>query len=231
MPSPAGSTLYSVAATSAGNAWAVGWTASSTHTSTLIVRWNGTAWKRVPSPSPGKEGYLDGLNSVAATSARDAWAVGCTGYAATGCAKAIILQWNGTAWKQAPSPGLGVGPDLEGVAATSARDVWAVGFNSAVQAIILHWNGTAWKRVPSPPEVLSGVAATSATNAWAVALGGVTLHWNGTAWLKVPNPSPPCCLYAVAATSARSAWAVGGRSIPPSTIRTLILHWNGKTWS
>jgi hypothetical protein len=36
--------------------------------------------------------------------------------------------------------------------------------------------------------------------------------------------------YAVAATSARSAWAVGSTGPPLGTGKTLILHWNGKTW-
>ena len=36
---------YGVAATSAGNAWAVGYTSATTGMKTLIMRWNGTAWK------------------------------------------------------------------------------------------------------------------------------------------------------------------------------------------
>ncbi len=47
----------------------------------------------------------------------------------------------------ASSPGNGW---LNGVAATSARDVWVVGFSGSA-ALILHFNGTSWRRVPSPP--------------------------------------------------------------------------------
>ena len=76
-PGPAASVAVSelkgVAATSAGNAWAVGYTGNGANARALIVRWNGTAWNRVPSPSPGRYSYLYG---VAATSARNAWAVG-----------------------------------------------------------------------------------------------------------------------------------------------------------
>jgi len=67
---PVHSILHGVTATSARNAWAVGLTVAE---KTLILRWNGTAWKRVPSP-----GGL-GLLGVAATSARNAWAVGYAG--------------------------------------------------------------------------------------------------------------------------------------------------------
>jgi hypothetical protein len=87
-----------VAATSARNAWAVGAagaTGSSTP-STLILRWNGTGWKRVASPTPAGGA---GLFGVAATSGRIAWAVGIAGNLFGGKAKALVLRWNGTAWK------------------------------------------------------------------------------------------------------------------------------------
>ena len=50
VPSPApraNSGLSGVAATSAGRAWAVGWTTNTSKTKqqTLILGWNGTAWK------------------------------------------------------------------------------------------------------------------------------------------------------------------------------------------
>src|ERR1022692_493923 len=62
-------TLTGVAATSAGNACAVG---STNSMEPLILRWNGRAWSRVTSPTP--RGGL--LNAVAAASSRSAWAVG-----------------------------------------------------------------------------------------------------------------------------------------------------------
>src|ERR1035441_6029985 len=70
-------------------------------------------------------GYLGG---VAATSASSAWAVGARADA-DGNSKPVILRWNGTAWKQVPSPDLGppVPAGLDGVAATSADSAWAVG--------------------------------------------------------------------------------------------------------
>ena len=126
---------------------------------------------------------------------------------------------------------------LDGVAATSAKNAWAVGYTKSFKTLILHWNGTSWKqvtsRLPATNLGLSGVAATSATNAWAVgqtATGGKTLivHWNGKAWSQQASPTPGGSgfLSAVAATSATSAWAVGG----DATGTVLILHWNGKAW-
>jgi hypothetical protein len=128
---------------------------------------------------------------------------------------------------------------LNGVAAISASNAWAVGgtglFASTSMSLIAHWNGIAWKREPtSAParSILNGVAATSASNVWAVGSTGsgktLILHWNGTSWKPVPSPSPGtyASLASVAATSARNAWAVGNAG----PFKTLILHWNGTVW-
>jgi hypothetical protein len=90
----AGAALRNVAATSTNNAWAVGVSGCGCMPSSywpFILRWNGTAWKQVPSAI---QSVSTSLSAVAATSASNAWAVGTTG---TG--KTLIEHWNGTAWK------------------------------------------------------------------------------------------------------------------------------------
>jgi len=188
-PGPAASfsisgTLVGVAATSASNAWAAGFTGSSASATTMIVRWNGTAWTRVPTPTPAGGGYLNG---VTATSATSAWAVGLT----YSTAKTLILRWNGSKWTQVPSPSPPGHPALAGVAATSASNAWAVGSTIAFRTLTERWNRSKWTQVPSPSAgggVLHGVAATSASSVWAI--GRTThgnldktliLHWNSTA--------------------------------------------------
>jgi hypothetical protein len=47
---------------------------SDTAVQTLIVHWNGTAWKQVPSPNPSTTHSV--LFGVTATSAANAWAIG-----------------------------------------------------------------------------------------------------------------------------------------------------------
>jgi hypothetical protein len=77
-PSPLNGTLVAVTATSARNAWAVGYTDSNGGgAKTLILHWNGKKWKRVPvlSLEPADS---DALTAVAATSDGNAWAVGST---------------------------------------------------------------------------------------------------------------------------------------------------------
>jgi hypothetical protein len=236
-------TFFSVAATSARNAWAVGQVgpAFSSKPRTLIARWDGTAWKRVPSPTPTGAASLYG---VTVTSARRGWAVGETGSATGTKTKTLILRWNGTTWTQVPSPTPAGGATLYGVAMTSSRNAWAVGWAyRGGKTLILHWNGTVWSRVPSRTPaggaVLEGVTATSAGNAWAVGWASsgakeeaLILRWNGTAWKRVPSPTPPGgALGGVAATSAGNAWAVGCTACTSHKASTLILRWNGTAWA
>ena len=210
--SKGGPYLAGVAATSTANAWAVGnyYNPTTQQTLTLILHWNGTAWKQVASPDPSGAAGTNFLYGVAATSTANAWAVGV--YYNGSAYQTLILHWNGTAWSQVASPnpgGSSLGNDLSGVAATSTTNAWAVGIyiNSAGGdvTLILHWNGTAWKKETSPNlgtsfpgDVLTGVAATSTTSAWAVgdycastacpARKTLTEHWNGTAWKHVVSP-------------------------------------------
>jgi len=120
--------LRSVAAVSASNAWAVGSDFNGTAWQTFVLHWNGTAWQRVASPNPGG---LNGsfLLGVAAVSASDAWAVGT--YSNGSAFLTLVVHWNGTGWKHVASPNLGGADDneLNGVAATSSTNIWAVGFS------------------------------------------------------------------------------------------------------
>jgi len=231
-----------VTATSASNAWAVGYT----NGENLIQRWNGTAWKWVSTLKMGPPN--SDFYSVAATSASNAWAVGFQPGNTGSGTKTLIAHWNGTAWKLVPSPNSGYSV-LLGVAAISASNAWAVGNgygHTGETTMILHWNGTSWTQVPSPSpgpqgSILYSVSATSATDVWAVGTADnqgtfttLILHWNGATWTRVPSPSPTVSpeLYGVTATLATDAWAVGWSAVSNvSGSKTLLLHWDGKTWT
>ncbi|HUJ06079.1 MAG TPA: hypothetical protein VLX31_08215 [Streptosporangiaceae bacterium] len=204
---------------------------------TLILHWNGRAWRRVR--PPGVPAY-GGLYAISAASPRDVWAVGFRGQVSDG--GTLILHWNGSAWMRVPSPNpVRHGDDeLYGVAALSATSAWAVGYGNtptSSASLILRWNGTAWLPVASPPEeTLNAVAMASASDGWAVGATDaypyqtVTLHWNGTTWQTVPSPDPAAgtvdILYGVAATPSGEAWAVGDAGL-----KSLILRWSGTAWT
>ena len=117
--------LTAVGATSAKNAWAVGYTDNGGGSSTLVLHWNGTKWTHPASPNgPGTDSFL---SDVVATSAGNALAVG--GFTSGGSGQqTLVLRWNGSAWQRVASPNPGPsGNALFGVAASSARNAWAVG--------------------------------------------------------------------------------------------------------
>ncbi|MGO9077535.1 MAG: hypothetical protein ACLQDY_00605 [Streptosporangiaceae bacterium] len=197
-PSPSsaryGNSLAGVAAASARTVWAVGYTATGSgtgvHFKSLILRWNGRAWRRVPSPSVSSGRFGNALAGVAATSATSAWAVGCTDGCPVG-GTPLIERWRGKSWKQVAAPTTPYALyNLGAVAATSATSAWAVGGGGPVTSegtATVHWNGRRWTLSHGRSgAVLTGVTAISATNAWAV--GGTAsghtliLHWNGTTW-------------------------------------------------
>jgi hypothetical protein len=201
-PSPGTSNvLSSVSADSPTDAWAVGSYRTKSGFDSLILRWNGSSWAQVPSPSPA--GFPDNeLTGVSAISGTDAWAVGFSRM--HGQTRTLVLQWNGTAWADVPSPDPGsTDSELDSVSAASATDAWAAGTyvnnkGHATDSLTLQWNGTAWTHVPSPspsvpgrPTILSGISAISPTDAWAagtfsgLTTGGpedLVLHWNGKTW-------------------------------------------------
>ena len=193
-----GGQFSSVAATSPDNAWVVGYIGPGNEIAgqqTLIEHWNGTTWKRVPSPDlPGSNGDL--LSSVTIVSADNAWAVG-HGFVG-GLSQTLTLHWNGVQWTLVPSPSPAVSPQLLGVAFSWANNVWAVGYTSQCalkcQTLIEHWNSIQgrWSVIPSPNppsgylDLLTGISVVSRTDIWAVGTtdfaSTLIIHWNGRSW-------------------------------------------------
>jgi hypothetical protein len=188
----------------------------------------------------------DILRGVAATSARNAWAVGDYANRRTGQRHALIERWNGTRWKVVPSPAVGTFSTLQGVAA-SRSGAWAVGYfaKSGVSATLIErWTGKAWKRVSSPTVAgkssqLNSVAIVSRTGAWAVgtyfngaASQTLTERWNGRRWTLVPSPSVTgrsSLLRAVVTAAPGGAWAVGDSELGGNGL-TLAEQWTGTAW-
>jgi len=166
-----------------------------------------------------------------------------------------VLHWDGRTWTQVSSPSPGSDNQLFGVHMTSATDGWAVGLesNSVGQdlTLVLHWDGTSWTQVSSPSPgnggQLTAVSALTGSDAWASGLtftdaggeGTLLLHWNGTSWTQVPAPSPSpggstggSFLNGVAMVGTADVWSAGG-TVFDSTgqERTLLLHWNGTSWT
>lgn len=186
---------------------------------------------------PGRDASVTApflVSQIAASSARNAWAVGAPLDPRRGAA--FTLRWNGKTWKQVPIPKPGQDEQLRGVAVRTVADAWAVGQSGVAyhfRPVILRWNGTSWTRVASPNPSsnceVADVAATSATNAWAVGdciVDGdvdvaMVLHWNGHAWKKAPTPLEDQPLSSVTAPAAGEVWVAGEQG---------IWRWTGRAW-
>ncbi|GAA2084867.1 hypothetical protein [Actinomadura alba] len=215
LPVPRDTTMEGVAASSTGDAWAVGYTPDGTaHT----AHWTGErAWEAVPMPV--HERSLP--RAVDARSPRDAWIVGSRGEAH---ARAASWHWNGRRWRTVAVPDLSersepAGPrerahsELVAVSALAADDVWAVGSSGSAaspsgagpgqggdavrRAVITHWDGRTWTLVPAAPTRAAGGTSQSV-------------------------------LADVVALSPNDVWAVGTAS--PGTDVPLAQHWNGTVW-
>jgi hypothetical protein len=245
--------LFGVAATSANDAWAVGWQASTNIQQPLILHWDGTSWTNF-TVSVTRPRVV--LQAISAVSQNDIWAVGLSCETAL-CDRRITaaLHYNGTAWSVVDSPNPGsFDNSFASVVAVSSSDVWAVGEActgngcASSQSLAEHWDGSTWNLVASPSPgtgrtPLLGVDA-QAGNAWAVgeactdggctAAQSVTIHWNGTSWNLVSSPNPGSVdthLNAVAISSAGDVWAVGSESSDGTAFGNAVLHWNGSAWS
>jgi hypothetical protein len=174
MPSPnpgsgqgLASFLSSVTASPGSPTWAVGNgnNCGCGPGTSLIDRWNGHTWGKVPSPTFG-----GGINLFGVASAHSdrSWAVGLSG-GGDGSTSGVILQWTGSAWTRAPIAALrGDAGGLFGVAATSRSNAWVVGWersggspSGAPKIVILHWKGSTWKSTFA----VAGSATTSPAGA------------------------------------------------------------------
>jgi len=230
-------------------AWAVG-NVIGGNPGQVIEQWDGKQWSVFPGPNlpPNSQAALFGM---ASTSANDIWAVGSLADAA-GAGFNLFEHWDGTAWSATTIEAPPTGQALLGVSADATNDAWAVGFKGANgQTFAMHWNGSEWAEVATPNVTkgtnrLEAVLALSPNNAWAVGFftpanadreprRTLIMHWDGKTWKVVPSPnvgpkSNP--LSGLTANSANDIWAFGCHFAADGSgqFRTLVLHWDGKSW-
>jgi hypothetical protein len=92
------------------------------------------AWSSLIVPQ-GEAGSQDQLLSVAAVSSTSVWSVGYYSSPSSGLYEPLLVHWtaNGGAGTRAvshPSPALTVSALASGVSATSAGNLWAVGYTA-----------------------------------------------------------------------------------------------------
>jgi hypothetical protein len=230
---------------SASDAWAVGLSRSAAGPArTLILHWDGRRWADTASPNAGPGDNF--LVSVAAASARDAWAVGYRD--AGGVFRSLVEHWDGDRWTVAALPRLGgPGNGLNAVDVAASGLVWAVGGSARArgpsQPLVLRLDGRRWSSVAAPASLhsatLSGVATSGGSRAWVVGAtrsgGGdraFGLATDGRTWRVVPiDPAGTLTedLNAIWAAAPDDMWAVGS-SFDGRWYRPLVEHGVGGRW-
>jgi hypothetical protein len=186
---------------------------------------SGQSWKQVPFPGLGGEEVV----AAGASSAGNVWAFADTP------SKGLALRWNGSGWSTERS----FSGQIGGGVVISASDVWVFGEpvlpGSGLGA--WHYNGHTWSRVPSG-HGLEGGSALSADSIWAFA-GTKVAHWNGHTWartsvaglLPAKQELNDPAVVGIDAQSADSVYAIGSGNLEDEGGPTVILHYNGHSWS
>jgi hypothetical protein len=207
--------LAGITALSPSDAWAVGLSGQGS----LIEHWNGRSWAAVSSYIPSDLHYGSGnqvtsnqLIGVAASSTKNAWAVGDWGGSCD--LHPLIVHWNGQRWSMSPTniPMTWIA-DLYSVSAISNNDAWATGSYRT--------NGRLCGPAPLP-----GTRQTESVD------HPLVEHWNGKRWNLVQVPSDTSfysSLTSISVISPRDIWAAGNASWGSSN-RPLIEHFNGRSW-
>jgi hypothetical protein len=195
----------------------------------LILHWTGDAWRQVAAPDTGPQPTH--LTGISGTGADDVWAVGYTG-SLDGEEQPLVEHWDGQAWRQLKLSAPPQSPSaLFGVAAVTAREVWAVGYRAVTagerQPYALRWSGNGWQEVPgqAPGKAELHSVVALPTGVWAAGYlvnGSVdtalVMSFDGAAFTTEPLPPPPASTGNVAGTALSAIgatprtddlWAVG----------------------
>jgi hypothetical protein len=226
-----GRTFSGLAAVSLADIWVVGDQDVGGRFRGVIEHWNGRRWHRLAPRG------VSVLYDIVMQSPASGWAVG-----ATTDGRPLVMHWNGRFWRKRIFFRRGYEGWLSAVAATSARDVWAVGGQGGAGSVnsedgfVVHRDGRRWSIVPAPGREDPGyemsdrfddVAVASPNEAWAVHSAVVRSdleYWNGRRWRLVRVLGEKIALHGVIAFR-HEAWALGRRSGRP-----FLLHWSGRLW-
>lgn len=184
IPHSAAFTSDWVSASSANNVW-VGGLAPGADASSVVYRWNGSSWTRIPVMG------MTSLQGVTVLAPNNVWAFGNSGTFPDD-----VFHWNGSKWQFYINNDTGFIP--EGLSASAANNVWISGSKDGVAAY--RWNGSSMNAVSMPHPAYDnagpGVTAVSPTSVWIGWEDNTASHvmyWNGHTWSTptVPDGANP----------------------------------------
>ncbi len=214
-----GSGFTAVAATGRSTGWAFsGWNPPAAY------QRSGNTWTRVAFPGKSHETVI----AAAATSPASVWAF--TSLFGSG---SRVLHWNGHSWSVVKTFGKQIG----GASVVSDREVWVFGERYTPGTGLGAWryNGHIWTQYARN---LLGGSALSARDVWAFS-GSYVYHWDGRAWhaTSVARLLPPKqqlngpSVTGIIGLSRNDVYAIGNGNLQDVGGPTVVLHYNGRTWS
>jgi hypothetical protein len=181
-------------------------------------------WQIVATVHYGAATNACGYSAVVALRTDDAWVFGGTNPG--GPSSPTAENWDGKHWRASPLP-----PGLSGfivaAAASSPRNVWAVGGSYA-----LRWNGVKWSVARAWPQSgqLTSVAAINRDDVWVfgssafsgeASLG--TWHYNGRDWIRATGLAS--AIYRASAVARHNIWGI---TVSPRG--GWVAHYDGQAW-
>ncbi|MEX0755614.1 MAG: hypothetical protein WD556_10950 [Actinomycetota bacterium] len=230
--------LHGVVAIGRDEGWAVGRkTTQDFRPRTLTMRWNGDAWKVLPSPHPSGA-FSSSLHDVDASSSSDVWAVGS--FNDDGRHQPLVLRRQGSDWVRLEGPPGSSPMILRRVEVIGHDDVWAVGTKGTEDAFAAHWNGNDWTSY----QLSTGGGALNAVtqDVWGNVLvaGEIFRGPTGaealvarfeTGWVEDPadNPGSVASWFTgIDETVSTGGWAAGG--ISGGGTQDLVEVFDGSQW-
>jgi hypothetical protein len=200
-------------------------------------------WTRVLTPNRGTvASVLLDVASVPGTST--AWAVGYSYDSNLAAYRTMTQRFNGTSWTTVASPNGSTSGynQLSKVDATSASNVWAIGYDTATGGLVLRYNGTSWSRIAAPVGIsLRGIDVVSASEVWVAGYSGsqaMVAQWKNGTWTSrftLPASGRHLSVFeGIAADTSGQVWAVGWDRDYNATgrpVSSLVEHFDGATWS
>jgi len=216
IPNGSGSTAEWVRASAANNVWVGGQSGTAQVATTVIWRYDGVHWHKIPVPA------MTDFWGITVLAPNNVWA-----YGTSGTVYYDVFHWNGSKWVGYLSNTANFIP--QGISASAANNVWVSGYawsNGRQVAAAQRWNGSAWHAVSMPhPTIYAGpdVEAFSPSNVWIgydTTTKSYALHWDGSQWHVVTASG-----YVVANTFNVVPDGKGGYWFGPEGILT------GSTWT
>ncbi len=202
---------------------AAGWAFDATSPPTAYQR-SGSTWNRVPFPGRSQETVIE----AAATSPASVWAF--TDLSGSG---SRVLHFDGRHWSVVKTFAQQIG----GAAVLRDSYIWVFGEPYIPGSGLGAWcyNGRTWTRYGKN---LLGGSVLSPWDVWAFS-GTFIYHWNGLAWraANVARLLPPRQLLnnpavtGIIALRGDDVYAIGNGNRQDEGGPTVVLHYNGRTWS